>query len=386
MSGCWYNAFGSQYLTICNILLSVTIVPAPSPITRLEFGGRIKLGKRSCGKVFTAEGYVGVNVVNPNENYFYAKIGRITFKTFFDAFCVGVSLPRPLTDSGFPDGIQASFSLLGKELPHARISIPAGYRFKGTINILGLRAYAEIGIHLPKGILMKAGLPPVKIAGLFKMYASRSDRSRGPFLHVEISTSKVHMEARGFVEILGISAETKLLITRSKYEFSIKGKFLNRFYVSLRVHAPYYGNLANANFQVEGWFKNDLFDRISRSVRDGLKRSADEAVRHINAAINKIREKQAVFNDADRSLVNAQRKVNNAKRAFDHAIAKLEHARRRARNVCHIRTCGSCKLNSISIQYHTIVYYICTISLFHRVCGVSKRLALLWNSFGGMCV
>ena len=174
LSGCVYDIFGTEYVTVCNLLLSVTLIPAPTPVTGLEFGGRIELGKRSCGRPLTAEGYVGVSVANPSENYFYVNIGKLTFQSFFNAFCIRVNLPRPLAESGFPDGIRASFSLLGKELPHASISIPVGYFFKGAINILGLRAYAYIKIQ-PNRIKVKAGLPPFNVAGIFKMYASRSE-------------------------------------------------------------------------------------------------------------------------------------------------------------------------------------------------------------------
>ena len=341
LSGCVYDIFGTEYVTVCNLLLSVTLIPAPTPVTGLEFGGRIELGKRSCGRPLTAEGYVGVSVANPSENYFYVNIGKLTFQSFFNAFCIGVNLPRPLAESGFPDGIRASFSLLGKELPHASISIPVGYFFKGAINILGLRAYAYIKIQ-PNRIKVKAGLPPFNVAGIFKMYASRSDKSRGPYVIADIGGSKQYLEAKGFAEVLGISAEITMIVSSSKYEYHINGKFLNLFYVGLRIQASY-GNLANAHFVVEGWFKNDLFDRIATGVRDGLKRSADGADRHIKAAQQKIREKKEAFYRADRVFVNAQRRVENAKRAFDYAIARLEHARRRARNICHIRSCGSCK-------------------------------------------
>ena len=91
MSGCWNNALGSSYLTICNIFLSVTVVPSPVPISGLEIGGRIEVGKKSCSRVLTAEGYIGINVVNPSENYFYADVGPVTFQKFFDAFCLSVN-------------------------------------------------------------------------------------------------------------------------------------------------------------------------------------------------------------------------------------------------------------------------------------------------------
>ena len=46
MSGCWYKAFGSSYLTICNLFLAMSIVPSPVPISGLQFGGRIEVGKK----------------------------------------------------------------------------------------------------------------------------------------------------------------------------------------------------------------------------------------------------------------------------------------------------------------------------------------------------
>ena len=341
MSGCWNNAFGSPYLTICNILLAMSIVPSPAPISGLEIGGRVEVGKKSCGKVLTAEGYIGINVINPSENYFYANVGPITFQKFFDAFCLSVQLPRPLAESGFPKGFMASFSLLGKEIPHARISIPPGYQFKGTLNILGLEAYAEIIIQLPTRISVKAALPPLRIANVFKMYASSKDRSRGPYLIADISTRKApSIEASGFVEVLGISAETKLLITTSKYEFSISGKFLNYFTAGLRITASY-GSFSKASYTVEGWFKNDLFDKIAKTVRDGLKKSADEADRHISSAQNKIRDQKAKFDSANAKLQNAKRWLDDKKRSFDAATSKMEAARRKLNNVCHIKSCGS---------------------------------------------
>ena len=343
MSGCWNNAFGSPYLTICNLFLSMTIVPSPLPISGLEMGGRIEVGKKSCGRVLTAEGYIGVNVINPSENYFYANVGPVTFQKFFDAFCLSVKLPRPLAESGFPKGFKTSLSLLGRELPHARISIPPGYRFRGTLNILGLEAFADIHV-LPNRITVKAVLPPLRIANIFKMYASRTDRSRGPFFIADISTKNPpSIEASGFVEVLGLAVATQLRITTSKYEYSINGTFLNLFDAALHITANY-GSFSRANFIVEGWFRSDLFEKIAKIVRDALKRSADEAERHISSAQNKIKEQKAKFDSATGKLQNAKRKVDDAKRAFDAAVSKMEAARRKVNNVCHIRNCGSGKL------------------------------------------
>ena len=74
----------------------------------------------------------------------YAHIGPLMFQTLVDAFCMNVTLPKSLADNGFPKGLQTSFSLFVKQLPHAGITIPIRYIFKGTISILGLQATVDI--------------------------------------------------------------------------------------------------------------------------------------------------------------------------------------------------------------------------------------------------
>ena len=341
MSDCWYNAFGSSYLTLCNLFLSITITPSPLPISGLEFGGRIEVGKQSCGRI-VAEAYVGLNSLNPSENYFYADVGPLTFQTFFDAFCLNMDLPKPLADSGFPNGFKTSFSLLGRELPHAGIIIPPGYRFRGTINILGLEAYADIYIQLPARITAKINLPPLSIASFLKMYRSRTDTSAGPYLSVDITPGKAPtIEAEGYVNVFGISVETKLLISSQKYEFEISGMFLNLFEANLRIAAEYSSSITSGRFEVEGWFKSDLFERIAHAVRDGLTKSADEADKHIGYAQEKIDEAQAELDEVFDDLENVKRDVDRAQSVFDDAIAEVEHARHQVDGICSYRSCGS---------------------------------------------
>ena len=342
MSGCWYNAFRNTYLTICHLSLSMTIIPIPLPLSGLEYGGRIEVGKQSCGHVLTAEGYVGVNVINPSENYFYADVGPVTFQKFFDAFCINVNLPKPLGDSGFPNGFKISFSLLGRELPHARIIIPSGYRLRGTLNFLGLEAYANIYIQLPTRINVEIRLPPLIIGGVLKMYKSRSDTTAGPYCNVDITTKRPpKVEASVFVKVFGISIETKLLITSSKYQLEITGKFLKLFEARLVIAAQYSKSITKGSFLVEGWFKNDLFDKVAKMVRDALSKSANEADRHIKNAQNKINLEKAKFDSANAKLESAKRKVYDANRAFDVAIGKINDARRKVDSVCRSKRCRS---------------------------------------------
>ena len=349
MSGCWDKAFGSPYITICNLYLGMTLLPVAPPITGLEFGGRLEIGKKTCDKVY-AEVYVGINVIDPNQNFFYADIGPLTFQKFFDALCIGISLPKPLGDSGFPKGLKTSFSLLGKELPHAGISIPVGFRFKGTINILGLEASVDINISSTR-FKVRAELPRMNIIGLFKMYKSSRDKSKGPLLAVDIGNSSVPgIEVSGYVEVLGISLEARLLISSTKYEVFLEGKFLKLWQVRLNISATYTKSISDGNFMAEGYFQADLFDKIAKGIRDALNKAADEADKHISAAQDKIREAQAKLDSANNKLEDAKRKVDDAKRVFDVAVGKMEAAQRKLDGVCRIRTCSSSEDLQLSVN------------------------------------
>ena len=53
---------------------------------------------------------VGIDVVNPTNNYFYAEVNKFTITAIAEAFELNVQLPKALMDTGFPDGVLVSFS------------------------------------------------------------------------------------------------------------------------------------------------------------------------------------------------------------------------------------------------------------------------------------
>ena len=166
MSGCWENAFGANWLDICSIQSSMGMIPGVT-LTSLALAGKVHIGDESCGTPLVATGFVGIDVITPANNYYYVNIqGSTTVSTILSAFCISISVPAPLAESGFPHGFISSFSLAGVELPHVPLSIPQGYRLNGTLNILGLEASADVTIGLPNGIEFAAALPPINVGDL----------------------------------------------------------------------------------------------------------------------------------------------------------------------------------------------------------------------------
>ena len=345
-SGCWNNAFGANWLGICNILGSVGMIPGVL-LTSLEVGGEIRLGDASCSTPIAAAGFLGVDAINPSNNYYYVEItGSATIASLLSAFCVNINLPRPLSESGFPNGFLSSFSLFGQEIAHASISIPQGFRIRGTLNILGLEGTGDMTINFPNGFDMSVELPPINIGnGLFRMFASSSDTSRGPFLRTDINilpSPSVNISASGYVNVLGISAEATLRITNTNYEISLSGRMLSLFEASLFISASY-GSISQLSFQVRGSFRNDMYAQIERRIRETLQSSANEATSAISRAQDAVNRQQAHFESANRDLQSAQRDVESARGAFNTANQQLQSARDQVNSVCRIRHCDSGK-------------------------------------------
>ena len=306
MSGCWQDPFGLPHVAICNLLSSITILPGATVPTGLAFGGELRIGNEECGRVITAQGYIGLDTVAPQENYCYANVqGEVTIPSLLEAFCVtGVTLPRPLASTGFPNGFIFSFALIEKVFPHVPLTIHQGLLFNGTINILGLSVHAELSVRLPNGFSMRAELPRINIAdGLLVMSASRSVQNKGPTLQTEIELlpqPSVNMEASGYLSVLGISLETNMSITNDGYSFHIEGRVLNLFQATLSVSAPY-GVIMSAPFRARGTFRSDLYSAIEESISNVFQTVSDEANQIVDRLQRELDNARKIFEVYSRS-------------------------------------------------------------------------------------
>ena len=342
MSGCWENALGITFLKICNLHASSSFA-AGTMLSGLSLGGRVSIGKQSCGRVITATGYVGINAVSPTQNYFYADINsEVTIPSLLEAFCISIrQLPRPLSQTGFPNGFRTSFSLIGIELPRIPLSIPQGFHFKGAVNLLGLQVQADITISLPEGLNATIELPVLDAGSLLRMYRSRSNQSQGPILRalIHAPSNRVDIEASGYLSTLGISLETTMRI-RNDIEFTFSGRMLSLFEADLVLSAPY-GAFSSAGFEVRGSFKSDLFSRIEDLIKNVLEKTANAASRAVDEAQDFLNGRVRELRAAESALERARGKVDDAERIFDSAVREVNELKDRLDRVCTKRSCRS---------------------------------------------
>ena len=320
MTNCWYRAFGAEWLDVCNLLGAIDFAP-PTGITGLALGAQIHLGYRSTRHQLRAKVYLGVSQ-NPVENYYYARFNRVNMRSLLRAFRFNWHIPRPLGESGFPRGFLSSFSALGKNLPEVRLSIPRGYRIKGTLNILGLWGSADITIDLPRLLDINVALQPIRIGRIFAMYASARNRGRGPYLKAKIQfyNRRVNIEASGYINVLGTSFYSKLRITNSHYSLSFRCKLFNMFLARVYMTANY-GNIHHSHFHVRGSFEPDLFRSIQNIANGLIHRFAHLAKRTLNAAHHAFRRYRHLHNQAVHAVNRIIHKVNNLKRRIFFARA-----------------------------------------------------------------
>ena len=88
------------------------------------FEGELRLGylpkqeeskrDKAASNQITSKAAVGIDGVNPANNYFYAQVSKFTLDAIVEAFGLNIQLPKALMDTGFPDGVIVSFTLSPK--------------------------------------------------------------------------------------------------------------------------------------------------------------------------------------------------------------------------------------------------------------------------------
>ena len=114
MDGMWEKPFGFNYMAFGNLVVGIEVSPA-IPVPGFELAGELRLGKIGAGNEIVAQVAVGFGI-SPNDIYAYAKVKPFTLGALAKAFEFNVALPKPVMDTGFPDGVIVglSFSPKGK--------------------------------------------------------------------------------------------------------------------------------------------------------------------------------------------------------------------------------------------------------------------------------
>ena len=110
---------GSLYTNITSIKFRPSI--NDSFLLNKAFEGELQLGvsapaaekpqrRETASNKITSKAALGVDAVNPTNNYFYAEVNKFTLSAIAEAFELNIKLPKALMETGFPDGVIVSFT------------------------------------------------------------------------------------------------------------------------------------------------------------------------------------------------------------------------------------------------------------------------------------
>ena len=324
MNGMWEKPFGIPFFAIGNLHIMAAITPDPIVLSAIEFGGQGKLGflDNPNAQPLELSMYCGIDRVMVSENFFQGSISTLTIQGLLAAFAYRPNLPKPLAEIGFPDGLNTSYALKPKVLPNG-VSVKTGYFLEGTLKVLFFQAFADIKVSLT-GVYVNLNVNPFSLANGLVRVAGRSN-TVGPRIYVDVSWQppRAYINLEGSVRVLAISTYTNITVDHTGLSFEVSGSFFNLFEASIKITSSY-DSIQTADFQAQGFFKNDLFDELERRVREELndyKQKADEAIRNAESAIS---DAQTKFEDASQAVLSAQGTLDAQQRHFDSANSELE--------------------------------------------------------------
>ncbi len=346
-AGCWNNAFHLGLIDICNIHGSAGV--GATIITELSLGGEVHFGVGSCshGQPLKAKAYVGVNTIEPKNNYFYANFPQgLSIDAFMKALCIDLSfIPKPITSTGLEPGFLASFtaSAAGKSIPEINLFIPPGLQVNGTVNILGVKASANISSSPSKGIYASFSLSKLDAGGLLQMTAA-NDHSRGPYMIADLRPPHVKVEASGIITVLGITAEATLSIGLKGMSVKVKGNILGIVQAEITLTAATGGgSFSSSKFECSGKFSNSFFSTITEGIKKASEGAAKAASSAIDAAQNLVNSRSGDFKKANDKLEDAKRAISKAQGSFNNGGNKVKSLKNKLNHVCPSRHCKSGK-------------------------------------------
>eukprot|EP00741_Cyanophora_paradoxa_P012226 tig00020603_g11813.t1 len=164
----WTQALGIRFLSVYYFFFRTKIelatgIPVPS---LLEIAADVVIGKvencfDSTGKKLRTvlpprkcilfSGAIGMNLVDWREFYAYVSASSVTLGSILGAvFDVDTSSwPDFIANTGFPNGLYFSYALVSGKTAVKQgeiVPIPPGIFLKGTVNILGFEAHAEVAV------------------------------------------------------------------------------------------------------------------------------------------------------------------------------------------------------------------------------------------------
>ena len=207
---------------------------------------------------------------------------------------------RCIQNSGFPNGVSASFAGSSQTLPNG-VTIPEGMRFNGTIDFLGYRISAYIAFIQFKSLDMEIVMDPlVVLGGAFSVTERVNDYSRGPRFKLYVDFGKIteawykqlasppKLAAAAAVSVFGFSVGAAIEIGFDKFMVEVTGSLFGGWIIAqVRVYATLdvFGLFQKSEFSFFAMVATQSAEQIAQQSADAYKTSVGGKVKTLEDSI-----------------------------------------------------------------------------------------------------
>jgi hypothetical protein len=278
--------------------------------TQFMVGGELAIGvecydvnKKFIGTTWClhVKAYVGLGVTDPSNNFFYVESGsRLNIQTIVTSLfgsqqSVGAKVPAILVRAlEIQEGMVISFlasltpvtldfkvyddNLQSEKQTTNKLTIPAGFHFKGTVTLLSVTARLELAVikSADKFAEFAATIDvknPISF-GKVLVLSHASEANRGPLFSLTYK-STVSLVVSAKIDIFGFSVSTSLTFDDTKLSFSFESSWKDwiPFSIQMSVEATY-AKMSINTFHLKGIFErnkettkwSELFSHIKSAL------------------------------------------------------------------------------------------------------------------------
>ncbi len=241
MEGMWKNAFGIPGFDIGNLAIESDSWYAAMTegifITGLGITGEVKIGESDI-RVAVAL------AVDVDALILLAEVNKISLHDILDFSqkIMRIAIPNiSITMDSFPKIEFTDCKLFLAPMPGGigALNFEPGLTLRGKLNIMGKEGMINIVANIA-GLTAEGSLPTLEIPSpipnitLFKMTGAGLDKIKGtkddgPTISIQNNALKQEFFLSGFLDVLGMTRETEIHLSKEGFQFFIEGKLFNFF-------------------------------------------------------------------------------------------------------------------------------------------------------------
>lgn len=258
MKNTWTNPFRIKGISIADTALEGAINIQSGLPAALGFTGKINIFGKKVKMALL------VDLVNLNNSLIQFSLNEISLKDMvLFAKKIGLRLPKKAIPQIAFKNIAFKIAPMGGQI--GEISFDQGISFQGEANILKAKVKLA-GVISKEGITASGGTSEMNILGVLKLKASSKDTKakKGPYVELELSPKKQHLNVSGSVSLFGVKSDTYLKIGPVDAKFSTSQKIGGWFESSM---SGLYKIGKSPDFALSLSVKNNIKKKILNKIR-----------------------------------------------------------------------------------------------------------------------